>query len=69
MGELTRAAVLEAPRRLALVERPKPTPGRGEVLVRTAATAICHTDLEIYSGQHPGVTLPQPLATVRHAQQ
>jgi 2-desacetyl-2-hydroxyethyl bacteriochlorophyllide A dehydrogenase len=58
MGELTRAAVLEAPRKLVLVERPKPTPRRGEALIRIAATAICHTDLEIYTGQHPAIRYP-----------
>lgn len=58
MGELTRVAVLEAPRKLVLVERPKPAPGRGEVLVRIVATAICHTDLDIYTGDHPGITHP-----------
>ncbi len=58
MGERTRVAVLEAPRRLEVVERPKPTPGRGEVVVRVVATAICHTDLEIYTGRHPGVRYP-----------
>jgi len=26
--------------------------------VRIAATAVCHTDLEIYTGRHPGVRLP-----------
>jgi 2-desacetyl-2-hydroxyethyl bacteriochlorophyllide A dehydrogenase len=55
---MTRAAVLEAPRRLAVVERATPAPGRGEALVRVAATAVCHTDLEIYTGRHPGVRYP-----------
>ncbi len=55
---VTRAAVLEAPRRLRLRARPKPVPGPGEVVVRVAATAICHTDLEIYTGRHPGVRYP-----------
>jgi 2-desacetyl-2-hydroxyethyl bacteriochlorophyllide A dehydrogenase len=27
-------------------------------VVRVAATAICHTDLEIYTGRHPGVRYP-----------
>ncbi len=53
-----RAAVLEAPRRLEVVERPKPVAGPGEVVVRVAATAVCHTDLEIYTGRHPGVRYP-----------
>ncbi|OLC12238.1 MAG: hypothetical protein AUH29_17055 [Candidatus Rokubacteria bacterium 13_1_40CM_69_27] len=28
------------------------------MVVRVAATAICHTDLEIYTGRHPGVRYP-----------
>lgn len=55
---MTRAAVLQAPRRLELVERRKPQAAPGEVLVRTAATAVCHTDLSIYTGAHPGVRYP-----------
>jgi 2-desacetyl-2-hydroxyethyl bacteriochlorophyllide A dehydrogenase len=55
---MTRAAVLEAPRRLAVVDRAVPTPGRGEARVRIAATAVCHTDLEIYTGRHPNVRYP-----------
>jgi 2-desacetyl-2-hydroxyethyl bacteriochlorophyllide A dehydrogenase len=53
-----RTAVLQAPRKLDLVDRPKPVAGSGEVVVRTAATAVCHTDLSIYVGEHPGVKYP-----------
>ncbi|MBI1963250.1 MAG: alcohol dehydrogenase catalytic domain-containing protein [Candidatus Rokubacteria bacterium] len=35
-----------------------PRPGRGEARVRVAATAVCHTDLSIYLGTHPGVRYP-----------
>src|SRR2546425_385944 len=52
------AAVLQAPRRLELLRRPEPVARRGEARVRVAATAVCHTDLEIYTGRHPGVRLP-----------
>jgi 2-desacetyl-2-hydroxyethyl bacteriochlorophyllide A dehydrogenase len=55
---MMRAAVLEAPRRLALAERKTPAPRRGEARVRIAATAVCHTDLEIYTGRHPNVRYP-----------
>jgi len=58
MAEQTKAAVLEAPRRFCIVERSRPSPGPGEVVVRTAATAVCHTDLSIYTGDHPGVRYP-----------
>lgn len=51
-------AVLNAPRQLALVERDRPRTGPGQVLVRTASTAVCHTDLEIYTGRHPGLSYP-----------
>ena len=54
----TRTAVLEAPRRFEIVERPMPIAGPDEVVVRIAATAVCHTDLSIYTGDHPGVRYP-----------
>jgi len=34
---------------LVMEERPMPTPGDGEVLIKTKKTAICGTDLHIYS--------------------
>jgi L-iditol 2-dehydrogenase len=55
---VTRAAVLEAPRRFEVGERPTPRPSAGEAVVRVAATAVCHTDLAIYTGRHPGVRYP-----------
>lgn len=58
MGKQTLTAVLGAPRRLEIVERDRPTAGPGEVVVQVAATAVCHTDLEIYTGRHPGVRYP-----------
>lgn len=58
MGDRTLTAVLAAPRRLEIVERDRPTAGPGEVVVQVAATAVCHTDLEIYTGRHPGVRYP-----------
>jgi len=53
-----RSAVLEAPRRFKIAPRPAPSAGTGEVVVRMAATAVCHTDLAIYTGEHPGVRYP-----------
>ena len=54
----SRTALLEAPRRFALRDRPAPVAGPGDVVVRVAATAVCHTDLGIYTGDHPGVRYP-----------
>lgn len=53
-----RVAVLAAPRKLEIVGRRKPEAGPGEVVVRTAATAVCHTDLSIFTGDHPGIRYP-----------
>jgi 2-desacetyl-2-hydroxyethyl bacteriochlorophyllide A dehydrogenase len=58
MTQHTRTAVLDTPRHFALVERELSAPGPQEVLVRIAATAVCHTDLAIYTGEHPGVRYP-----------
>jgi len=58
MSNATKAAVLTAPRRFEVAERPAPRPGPREAMVRVGATAICHTDLSIYTGQHPGVRYP-----------
>ena len=55
---MTRTAILVEPRKFQITDRPMPSPGRGEALVRVAATAVCHTDLAIYTGRHPGVRYP-----------
>jgi 2-desacetyl-2-hydroxyethyl bacteriochlorophyllide A dehydrogenase len=53
-----RTAVLEAPRRFGMANRPVPAAAAGEAVVKIAATAVCHTDLAIYTGEHPGVRYP-----------
>ena len=53
-----KAAVLQQPKKFSIDERPVPAAGLGEVVVRIAATAVCHTDLDLYLGQHPGVHYP-----------
>jgi L-iditol 2-dehydrogenase len=45
--------VLEAPESLRLEERPEPTTGREDVVVRIRATGICGTDVSIFSGKVP----------------
>ncbi len=58
MGAKTRTAVLDAPRKFGIGDRPMPVAASGEAVVRIAATAVCHTDLSIYTGEHPGVRYP-----------
>jgi L-iditol 2-dehydrogenase len=47
LPEHMRAWVLGDPGQISLVDKPIPTPGRAEVLVRIDAVSICATDLEI----------------------
>ncbi len=55
-----RAWVVEGPGRVALVEKPTPSPGRGEILVRVSVCGVCRTDLHVAEGDlpvhRPGVT-------------
>jgi propanol-preferring alcohol dehydrogenase len=54
-----RAMQLETAREpLRLVERPDPTPGPGELLIRIAACAVCRTDLQLCQGDLPAKHLP-----------
>jgi L-iditol 2-dehydrogenase len=49
-----RAAVLTAPRELELVERPVPTVGAGQVLVRVQAVGVCGSDVHYFRDGHIG---------------
>ncbi|HVP80775.1 MAG TPA: alcohol dehydrogenase catalytic domain-containing protein [Thermodesulfobacteriota bacterium] len=47
---------------LVLRERPIPTPGDDEVVIKVGACGICATDLKVWSGSHPAIRkLPQIL--------
>lgn len=52
MPEKMIAAVLHAPYTLAIEKIRKPIIGAGEVLIRIKATAICGTDIDIYTGRY-----------------
>ncbi len=57
-----KAAVLhEIGEELKIEEVPTPAPGRGDVLVKTAAAGLCHTDLGIMDGHVPIGRLPMIL--------
>ena len=54
-----RAMVLETPRRpLQLVDRARPTPGPGQVLIETRTCGVCRTDLHLVDGELPDPRLP-----------
>ena len=44
---------------LAMVDRPTPTPGPGQVLVQVVACGVCRTDLHELDGDLPGLVLPR----------
>jgi propanol-preferring alcohol dehydrogenase len=55
-----KAMILERPGTpLALVERPDPLPGPGEIRLRVEACAVCRTDLHVVDGEleHPKLPL------------
>lgn len=45
-----KAVLLPGDRQVQVVERERPTPGVGEVLVRVRASALCRSDMSIYYG-------------------
>jgi propanol-preferring alcohol dehydrogenase len=54
-----RAMVLDKPKQpLQLRDVPKPNPGRGELLVRISACAVCRTDLHVVDDELPNPKLP-----------
>jgi propanol-preferring alcohol dehydrogenase len=52
------ASIAEDPNPLKLIERPIPEPGEGQVLLRVAACAVCHTELDEIEGRTPPPRLP-----------
>ena len=54
-----RALQCQEPGRLILVDRPRPSPGPGEVLVRIRRAGVCGTDFHIYDGSHPYLNYPR----------
>ncbi len=59
MPETMRVMVVpEAGADFELQERPVPTPGRDEALVRVHACGVCHSDVFAKEGGYPGVTHP-----------
>ncbi len=57
-----KSAIFKAPREFEIVERDKPVPGRGQVLVRIMASGICGSDMAPYAGKElerrePGIVM------------
>jgi threonine dehydrogenase-like Zn-dependent dehydrogenase len=54
-----RALVIDEPGSAQVVERPRPVPGSGEVLVRVRRAGLCGTDLSTFLGKNPLVSYPR----------
>ena len=54
-----KAAVINAPNtEVRIEERDRPSPARGEVLIRVRACGVCHGDLMLQQGQFPFARYP-----------
>jgi 2-desacetyl-2-hydroxyethyl bacteriochlorophyllide A dehydrogenase len=53
-----RVAVFDDPEQLRVTDRPTPSPGAGQLLVRVGACGICGTDLHIAEGTFPPTPYP-----------
>lgn len=53
-----KAAVLTAVNHLEIEDRPRPTPGPGEVVIHLRAAALNHRDVWIKTGQYAGLKFP-----------
>jgi L-gulonate 5-dehydrogenase len=52
------AVYLDGPGQLSVIDRPVPTPGPGEVLLRVVMAGICASDLSVIKGQNPVAAYP-----------
>ena len=47
-----------SPKLVDFIERPVQEPGDNELIIRIVSSAICGSDMHIFSGRHPSVPLP-----------
>ena len=64
-----RATIFHEPGRVTVEERPQPTAGPGEIVLRVAAASLCASDVRVYRGEKyalPGVVPGHEIAGVVH---
>lgn len=61
--EMFREGIISEPGKVVLRQREKRRPGAREALIRIKSSAVCGSDMHIFSGRHPYVSLP---TTVGH---
>lgn len=60
-GGNMKAAVWNGPHDLSVQEAPVPSPGTGEVRIKTRVVGVCGSDLEVFSGRYRQSTPPMIL--------
>jgi 2-desacetyl-2-hydroxyethyl bacteriochlorophyllide A dehydrogenase len=61
MSKTRPMAFVTQPEAVEIWERPLPPLGELDVLIKVRAVAICGSDLHIFKGKHPAVSLPVPV--------
>ncbi|MFW9867768.1 MAG: zinc-dependent alcohol dehydrogenase [Candidatus Thorarchaeota archaeon] len=56
-----RTAIVDKIGNISIQDRPKPTPGHEEALVKISSAGVCHSDLHLYNGDWPVIQPPFPL--------
>jgi L-iditol 2-dehydrogenase len=59
MNRTMQAAILQEPGRFTIEERPVPSVGLDELLVKTDTCGICTSEIEIWRGKLPGLEYPR----------
>ncbi|MFX1377278.1 MAG: zinc-dependent alcohol dehydrogenase [Promethearchaeota archaeon] len=56
-----RAAILQKTGKVSIMNVPKPSPERGEALVKITTAGVCHTDLHVVMAEWMELPTPRPL--------
>ncbi|MFX1258476.1 MAG: zinc-dependent alcohol dehydrogenase [Promethearchaeota archaeon] len=56
-----RAAILQEIGKVSIMDVPKPSPERGEALVKITTAGVCHTDLHVMMAEWMELPTPRPL--------
>lgn len=58
MERINKIAAVTEPYKVSYFTKPVREPGKSDVVIRIVRSSICGSDLHIYKGKHPSVTLP-----------
>ena len=61
MSKMRPMVFVTQPGKVEIQERPIPSLGESDVLIKIKATTLCGSDLHIFKGKHPAVSLPVPV--------